>query len=177
MRYYLQYCILAFSMLFCSGICDSIIYIISVTIHIFRDGKTHCLMYVSTYSLNWIHFPLWTLIDSFVWIGIVHGILFWYSRWYHCIWCILYTNTVIMGNAMRILPGSVGVACSPILSVSLEGMGCEPVLNLAVNPDEGVSKICTFADRTIRSTFGRSWCLWAILLIGQGLQYGILQVL
>jgi hypothetical protein len=30
---------------------------------------------------------------------------------------------VIKGNAMCMLPGSVGVACSPTLSVSLEGMG------------------------------------------------------
>ncbi len=36
----------------------------------------HCHMCVDTHSLNWVHFPLWTLIDSFVWIGIVHGILF-----------------------------------------------------------------------------------------------------
>ena len=44
---------------------------------------------------------------------------------------------------MHILLGSVGVACPPILSVSLEGMGCEPVLNLAATPDEAVSNICT----------------------------------
>jgi hypothetical protein len=47
------------------------------------------------------------------------------------------------------LPGSVGVACSPILSVSFEGMGCEPTLNLAATPDEAVSIICTIADKTI----------------------------
>jgi hypothetical protein len=52
------------------------------------------------------------------------------------------------------LPGSVGVFCSPILSVSLEGMGCEPILNLAATPDEAVSIICTFVDRAIPSTFG-----------------------
>jgi hypothetical protein len=38
------------------------------------------------------------------------------------------------------LAGSVGVACSPILSASLEGIGCEHVLNLAATPDEAVSK-------------------------------------
>ncbi len=55
---------------------------------------------------------------------------------------------------MRMLPGSVGVSCSPFLSVILEGMGCEHVLNLAATPDEAVSIIiCTFADKTIRSTF------------------------
>ena len=64
------------------------------------------------------------------------------SRWYHCICCILCTNEVIKGNAMRILPGLVGVACSLILSVSLEEVGCEPVLNLAATPDEAVSIIC-----------------------------------
>jgi hypothetical protein len=60
---------------------------------------------------------------------------------------------MIKGNAMRMLPGSVGVACSPILSVSLEGMGCEPVLNLEAAPDEAVSIICTFAGKTKSSTF------------------------
>ncbi len=60
---------------------------------------------------------------------------------------------MIKGNAMPMLPGSVGVACSPILSVSLEGMGCEPVLILAATPDEAVSIICTFVAKTIPSTF------------------------
>ncbi len=83
-------------------------------------------------------------------------ILFDISRWYHCLWNILYTSKVIKGNTMHILLGSVGVACPPILSVSLEGMGCEPVLNLAATPDEAVSIICTFVDKTIPSTFGRS---------------------
>jgi hypothetical protein len=46
------------------------------------------------------------------------------------------------------LPGSVGVACSPIiLSVSFEGMGCEPVLNVSATPDESMSIICTFVDK------------------------------
>jgi hypothetical protein len=52
------------------------------------------------------------------------------------------------------LPVLVGVACSPILSVSLEGMGCEPVLILAATPDKAVSIMCTFIDKTIRSIFG-----------------------
>ncbi len=47
------------------------------------------------------------------------------------------------GYRLRILPGLLGVACSPILSVSLEEVGCEPVLNLAATPDEAVSIICT----------------------------------
>ncbi len=54
---------------------------------------------------------------------------------------------------MRILPGSVGVACSPNLSMSLEEMGCEPILNLAATPDEAMSIICTVVDKTIPSTF------------------------
>ncbi len=54
---------------------------------------------------------------------------------------------------MCILPGSVGVACSPILSVSLEELGCEPILNLAATPDEALSIICTVIDKTITSTF------------------------
>ncbi len=55
------------------------------------------------------------------------------------------------------LPGSVGVACSPI-SVSFEGMGCEPVLNLAATPDEAVSIICTVVNKTILLT------LWGKLI-------------
>jgi hypothetical protein len=35
---------------------------------------------------------------------------FQYSGWYHCVWWILYTCTVIKGNAMHMLPGSVGDA-------------------------------------------------------------------
>ena len=56
------------------------------------------------------------------------------------------------------LPRSVGVACSPILSVSFEGMGCEPVLNLAATPEEAVSIICTVVDKTIILT------LWGKLM-------------
>ncbi len=41
-----------------------------------------------------------------------------------------YDQLLIKGNTLRIQPGLLGVACSPILSVSLEGMGCEPVLIL-----------------------------------------------
>jgi hypothetical protein len=47
------------------------------------------------------------------------------------------------GWHLCILPGLLGVACSPILSVSLEEVGCEHVLNLAATPDEDVSIICT----------------------------------
>jgi hypothetical protein len=43
-------------------------------------------------------------------------------------------------------------ACSPILSVSFDGMGCEPVLNLAATPDEAVSIICTVVDKTVLLT-------------------------
>ncbi len=71
-RLYLRYCILALSILFCYGVCDSLIFIIFV--YFVSDGKLHRHMCDNTHSLNWIHFLLWTLIDSFVWIGIVHGI-------------------------------------------------------------------------------------------------------
>jgi hypothetical protein len=37
--------------------------------------------------------------------------------------------------------------------VSLEEMGCEPILNLAATPDEAVSMIFTIVDKTIPSTF------------------------
>ncbi len=43
-------------------------------------------------------------------------------------------------------------ACSPILSVSFDGMGCEPVLNLAATPDEAVIIICTAVDKTVPLT-------------------------
>jgi hypothetical protein len=56
---------------------------------------------------------------------------------------------------LHILPGLLGVACSPILSVSFEGMGCEPFLNLAATSDEAVSIICTVVDKTIPSMFWR----------------------
>jgi hypothetical protein len=55
---------------------------------------------------------------------------------------------------MHMLPGSVGVAFSPILLLSFEGMGCESVLNLAATPDEAVSMICPFVDNNIPSTLG-----------------------
>jgi hypothetical protein len=56
------------------------------------------------------------------------------------------------------LPGSFGVACPPIFSVSFEGMGYEPVLNLTATPDEAVSIICTIVDKTILLT------LWVKLM-------------
>ncbi len=49
---------------------------------------------------------------------------------------------MIKGNACA-YRGLLGVACSPILLVSLEEVGCEPFLNLAATPDEAVSIICT----------------------------------
>jgi hypothetical protein len=58
---------------------------------------------------------------------------------------------VIKGNAL-IFSGLLGVACSPILSVSFKEMGCEPVLNLSATPDEAVSIICTIVDKTILLT-------------------------
>ncbi len=166
-RSYLKHCILTLSILFCNGICNNVIYIISAITSIVGEGKICHLMCVDTFSLNCIHFLLRTLIDSFQWIEIVHGISFNISGWYHHIWWLLYTNEVIKGNAMQMLPGSVGFACSPILSVRFKRMGCEPVLNLAATHDEAVSIICTFVDKTIPSTFWGSWCMWAILLTSQ----------
>ncbi len=63
----------------------------------------------------------------------------WYPFWYYWMVPLYMMNTL----RLRILPGSLGVACPPILSVSLEEVGCEPVLNLAATPDEAVSIICT----------------------------------
>jgi hypothetical protein len=42
--------------------------------------------------------------------------------------------------------------------VSFEGMGCEPVLDLAATPDEAVSIIFSVADKTILLT------LWGKLM-------------
>jgi hypothetical protein len=72
--------------------------------------------------------------------------------------CILYTSKVIKGNVLLILSGLLGAPCSPFLSVSFEGMGCEPVLNLSATPDEAVSIICTVVDKTILLT------LWGKLI-------------
>ncbi len=85
-------------------------------------------------------FLLWTLIDSFIWNEIVHGISCDISRWYHQY--DAYSTPIKWSRiTLSYLPGSVGVACSPILSVSFEGIGCEPVLNIAATPDEAVSII------------------------------------
>ncbi len=54
---------------------------------------------------------------------------------------------------MLMLPGLPGVACSPILLVILEEVGCKPVLNLAATPDEAMSMICTIVDKTMPSIF------------------------
>jgi hypothetical protein len=111
-------------------------------------------MYVDTYSLNCIQFLHWTMIDSFVWNELVHGISCDISRWYHQ--HDAYSTPIRWSRVMlSYLPGSVGVACSPILSVSNEGMGCEPVLNLAATPAEAVSLICTIVDKTILLTLWR----------------------
>jgi hypothetical protein len=118
----------------------------------FRDGEIHCLMCVDAYSLNYIHFSHRTLIDSFVQKEIGYGFSFLQQQMVPS--CMMHTlHQCSDQNAMCMLPGSVGVACSPILSASFEGMGCAPVLNRAATPDEFVSIMCTFVDKTIPSTF------------------------
>jgi hypothetical protein len=83
------------------------------------------------------------------------------------IWFILYTSKVIKGNALH-FSELLGVACSPILSVSFEGMGCEPVLNLSATPDEAASIICTVIDKPIPLTlWGKLMYVSYILLIDQ----------
>ncbi len=115
-------------------------------------------MCVDTFSLNCVRFLLWTQIDSFVWNEIVHSISSDISRWQHQYDAY---STPIRWSRVTICyyAGSVGIACSPILSVSFKKMGCEPVLNLAATPDEA---ICTFIDKTIPSAFGESWYMWAV---------------
>ena len=46
--------------------------------------------------------------------------------------CVMHTLHQWCGSgyALRILPGSVGVACSPMLPVSCGGIGCEPVSSI-----------------------------------------------
>ncbi len=68
------------------------------------------------------------------------------------IWCILYTNKVIKGDA-KLLTRISWCCLTPILSVSFKGMGCEPVLDLSATPDEAVSIMCTFVDKTRLLTF------------------------
>ncbi len=120
------------------------------------DGKIHVLC-VLTFTLLYIHFPLWTLIDSFVWNEIVHGISCDNSGWYHQY--DAYSLPIRWSRVtLSYSPGSVSFACSPILSVSFEGMGCEPILNLAASPDETVSIICTVVNKTILLT------LWGKLM-------------
>jgi hypothetical protein len=114
-------------------------------------------MCVDTYSLNCIQFPLWTQIDSFIWNEIVHGISCDISGWYHQ-YDAYSTPIRWLRVTLSYLPGSVGVAYSPILSVSFEEMGCEPVLNLVATPDEALSIICTVVNKTILQT------LWGKLM-------------
>ncbi len=65
---------------------------------------------------------------------------------------------MIKGIALHFFSGLLGVACYPILSVSIEGMGCEPVLNLSVTPDKAVRIICTVVVKIILLT------LWGKLM-------------
>jgi hypothetical protein len=86
----------------------------------FFNSIIHRLMCVDTYSLNCIQFPLWTLIDSFIWNEIVHGISCDISGWYHQY--DAYSTPIRWSRVtLSYLPRSVGVACSPILPVSFEG--------------------------------------------------------
>jgi hypothetical protein len=64
---------------------------------------------------------------------------------------------VIKGNALH-FSGLLSDACSPILSVNFEGMGCEPVFNVSATLDEAVSIICTIVDKIILLT------LWGKLM-------------
>ena len=61
---------------------------------------------------------------------------------------------MIKGDA-KLLTRISWCCLTPILSVSFEGMGCEPVLDLSASPYEAVSIICTIVDKTILSTFLR----------------------
>ncbi len=64
---------------------------------------------------------------------------------------------MIKGNA-KLFTRISWCCLSPILSVTFEGMGCEPVLNLVATPDEAVSIICTVVNKTILQT------LWGRLM-------------
>jgi hypothetical protein len=74
---------------------------------------------------------------------------------------------MIKGNALC-FSGSLSDACSPILSVSFERIGCEPVLNLSANSDVAVSLICTVVDKNLLLlTLWGKLMYMSYLLIGQ----------
>ena len=108
----------------------------------------HCVL------LSWIasifRFEPW-LFHSYD-FEIVHDISFLLAD--GTIMCDAY-STLTMWFWVRfcVLPGSVGVACSPMLPVSCGGIGCEPVSSFAIAlPGEAVSTVL-FADKIIQSTF------------------------
>ncbi len=88
------------------------------------------------------------------------------SGWYHHVWCILYTNDVILG-ALCVLPGSVGVACSPMLPVSCGGIGCEPVSSICHSSSWWGCEYSTFCWQNYTVNFAVSCCILATLLTGR----------
>ncbi len=88
------------------------------------------------------------------------------SGWYHHVCCILYTNDVILGTLLRILTGSVGVACSPMLPVGCGGIGCEPVSSICHSSSWWGCEYSTFCWQNYTVNFAVSCCIWATLLTG-----------
>ncbi len=137
------------------------------------DGKILVFDHICVFStlcvtlLDCIHFPLWTLIVSFVWFWDSPWYLVSTSGWYHHVWCIFYTNDVIPGMLLRILPGSIGVACSPMLPVCCGGIGCEPVSSICHSSSWWDCEYSTFCWQNNTVNFAVSCCIWATLLTGR----------
>ena len=114
MRSYLRYCILALSIFILLW------HLWQFKLFVMVNFIVLCLLTLTLWIEFSFHVEPW-LIHS-LWIGIVHGILFDISGWYHNIWWILYTCKVIKGNTCAYL-GLLGVACSPFFISELRRGG------------------------------------------------------
>ncbi len=148
-------CILSLSILCCYGVYNSIIilFIISGITHVCLDGKISCLVCVNTYSLDFIHSLLWTLIDSFVWIDRVYGMSFLLA-----VDTIAYDAYSTPTEWSRVTPCITRISWCCLFSyftseLQRDGLWACPQL-IAATLDDSVSIICTFVDKTIPLTLG-----------------------
>jgi hypothetical protein len=156
-------------------------YLLSLSVG--SDGKILIFDHLCVFStlcitlLDCIHFPLWALIVSFVWFWDSPWYLVSTSRWYHHVWCILYTNDVVRGT-LCVLPGFIGVACSSMLPVSCGGICCDPVSSICHSSSWwGCEYRYFLLTKLYRQLFVVSCCIWAMLLTGRVCQEGTPQVL
>ncbi len=127
------------------------------------DSKIHLLMCIDMYSLSSIHIPLWTLIYSFIWNEIVHGISFGISGWYHQ-YDAYSTPARWSKVTFCIFPGSLPVLLFyqwPMKGwvVHLSSTYQLLLMRLWVSYVQWQTYTSNF--------FGECWCMWAIVLIGQ----------